>query len=400
MEHNQPFSCNKRSYVYTPCILKSACIFTSKSVAALLVIFSMAKRFLLLFTLLTLLFLPNLGWAQQIAAPKYSNEFLNMGVGARALGMGGVQSAIVRDATAGFWNPAGLIGLPKRHNAVYMHSELFAGIIKNDYGAYATNLDSTSALAFSVIRVGVDDIADTRRLQNEYGAIQYNNIEFFSVADYAFLASYARKSNLLQGLTLGANAKIIYRNVGQFATAWGFGIDAGAQLRRGPWQVGLMAKDITTTFTAWQLNADELEDIYAQEEGDSFTTNSIEVTLPRVIVGVGRSFHFFDRFSAVVATDLDVTFDGKRNTLLASDVVSIDPRVGLEIGYAKAVFVRGGINTIQKIENLDGQGSWKAQPNFGIGVATHGLMLDLALSKVADNSQVSSVIVSIAYSFD
>ncbi|WP_241499093.1 hypothetical protein [Rufibacter ruber] len=359
----------------------------------------MAKRFLLAFPLLFFLFFTRSGQAQEISAPKYSNEFLNIGVGARALGMGGVQSAIVRDATAGFWNPAGLVGLPKRHNVSYMHSELFAGIIKNDFGSYATNLDSTSALAFSVIRSGVDDIADTRRLQNEYGAIQYDSIEFFSVADYAFLASYARRSNWLPGLTLGANAKIIYRNVGDFASAWGFGLDAGAQLRRGNWQFGVMAKDITTTFTAWKLNPDELESTYLQE-ANSFNTNSIEVTLPRLILGAGRSFQMTDRFSATVATDLDITFDGKRNTLLATGVVSVDPRVGFELGYSNTVFLRGGINNIQQFENLDGKGSWKVQPNFGVGVATHGLLLDLALSKVADNSQASSLIVSVAYSFD
>ncbi|ALI99851.1 putative type IX sorting system protein PorV2 [Rufibacter tibetensis] len=359
----------------------------------------MVKNLLLFLSLLILFFLSGIAQAQNISAPKYSNEFLNIGVGARALGMGGVQSAIVRDATAGFWNPAGLVGLPKRHNAVYMHSELFAGIIKNDYGSYATNLDSTSALAFSVIRVGVDDIADTRRLQNEYGAIQYDSIEFFSVADYAFLASYARQSNLIPGLTLGANAKIIYRNVGKFANAWGFGIDAGAQLRRGNWQFGLVAKDITTTFTAWKLNPDELESTYLQEE-ESFNANSIEVTLPRLILGVGRSFQFAKRFSALVATDLEITTDGKRNTLLSTGVVSVDPKVGLEIGYANAVFLRGGFNNVQQIEDLNGKSSWKVQPNFGIGVATNGLQLDLALSKVSDNSQASSVIVSLAYSFD
>ncbi|WP_148041272.1 putative type IX sorting system protein PorV2 [Rufibacter immobilis] len=359
----------------------------------------MIKKFVpILFLLVSLLF-SDAVQAQDISAPKYSNEFLNIGVGARALGMGGVQSAIVRDATAGFWNPAGLVGMPKRHNAVYMHSELFAGIIKNDYAAYATNLDTASALAFSVIRVGVDDIADTRRLQNEYGAIQYDSIEFFSVADYAFQASYARRSNLIPGLTLGANAKIIYRNVGKFANAWGFGLDAGAQLRRGNWHFGLMAKDITTTFTAWKLNPDELEATYLQEE-NSFNANSIEVTLPRLILGVGRSFQFAKKFSALVATDLEVTTDGKRNTLISTGVVSVDPKIGVEVGYANAVYVRGGLNNVQKIEDLNGKSSWKPQPNFGVGVATHDLQLDLALSKVSDNSQVSSVIVSLAYSFD
>ncbi|MDX5435732.1 MAG: hypothetical protein LPK03_00955, partial [Pontibacter sp.] len=50
----------------------------------------------------------------QVSTPKYSNEFLNIGVGGRALGMGNVQSALATDATAGYWNPAGLLRLPSK----------------------------------------------------------------------------------------------------------------------------------------------------------------------------------------------------------------------------------------------------------------------------------------------
>ena len=42
---------------------------------------------------------------------KYSNEFLNIGAGARGLAMGSAQVASVEDGTAGYWNPAGLAGV-------------------------------------------------------------------------------------------------------------------------------------------------------------------------------------------------------------------------------------------------------------------------------------------------
>jgi hypothetical protein len=338
--------------------------------------------------------------AQGLTAPKYSNEFLSIGVGGRALGMGNVQSAIVKDATAGYWNPAGLLKMHNKHNVMLMHSELFAGIVKNDFGTYATPLDSASALAVSVIRMGVDDIADTRRLKNEYGYIQYDSIKYFSIADYAFLLSYARKSNLIEGLSLGANAKIIYRNVGDFANAWGFGIDAGAQLERNNWQFGLMGRDITTTFNAWSNNMDEVKLIQDADSANKLTENSIEVTLPRLIAGVGRNFQVTDKFKVLAAVDLDFTFDGKRNVLLGSDFVSIDPHAGLELGYNKVLFVRGGVNNLQKFKDVHGKESWKVQPNFGVGVAHSGLTLDLALSRIADSSNLSSVIVSLGYVFN
>ena len=353
-----------------------------------------------------LLFLSWSAATAQVATPKYSNEFLNIGVGGRALGMGNVQAAVANDATAGYWNPAGLLRLQNRYNISLMHSELFAGIAKNDFASFAMPLDTNSALAVSVIRLGVDDIADTRRLQNEYGYIQYDSIRFFSVADYAMLLSYARRSNLVQGLMLGATAKIIYRNVGEFANAYGFGVDVGAQLQRGNWQFGLMAKDITTTFTAWTHNVEELEEAYLQT-GNDLPESTAELTLPRVVLGVGRSFRFNDKLSALVAADLDFTFDGKRNVWLKSDLVSVDPHVGLELAYASTVFVRGGINNYQETRDFDGGSTKRLQPNFGVGVRTSGLSLDLALSRVNNNennsvggANTSSVIVSLAYAFD
>ncbi|MBC5994623.1 putative type IX sorting system protein PorV2 [Pontibacter cellulosilyticus] len=341
----------------------------------------------------------------QVSTPKYSNEFLNIGVGARALGMGNVQAAIADDATAGYWNPAGLLNLKYKYNIALMHSELFAGIAKNDYGSFAMPLDSNSALGVSIIRVGVDDIADTRRLQNEYGYIQYDSIRFFSVADYAMLLSYARRSNLIEGLQLGASAKLIYRNVGEFANAYGFGIDAGAQLQRGSWQFGVMAKDITTTFTAWTHNVEELEEAY-QQTGNDLPESSAELTLPRLVLGVGKSFEINDKFSALVATDIDFTFDGKRNVLIKSDLMSVDPHIGMELVYANAVFVRGGFNNYQQTKNFDGSMNKRMQPNFGVGFKSHGLNLDLALSRVngkesnaVSSGGISSVIISFGYAF-
>ncbi len=356
---------------------------------------------LLRLILLSLFFNPAAAWSQ-ISAPKYSNEFLNIGVGARALAMGNVQVSFADDATAGYWNPAGLLRLPQKHNVSLMHSELFAGIVKNDFAAFATPLDTSSALGFSITRSGVDDIADTRRLKNhEYGYYQYDSIRFFSVADYAFLISYARKSKLIKGLQLGANAKIIYRNVGAFANAWGFGLDAGAQLQRQDWQFGFMARDITTTFNAWTHDPEEVR--YSQLLVDSSATlpkNTIEITLPRFIFGVARTITLPKNFNLLVAADFDFTFDGPRNVLVKSAVFSIDPKLAFELNYNRLVFLRAGMNNWQQIKEFNNQETWRFQPNFGVGIATNGLHVDLALSKVADNAEVSSIIVSLGYAFD
>ncbi|QDA61397.1 putative type IX sorting system protein PorV2 [Hymenobacter jejuensis] len=336
--------------------------------------------------------------------PKYSNEFLNIGVGGRALGMGKVQVSLADDATAGYWNPAGLLGQKTKYDAVLMHSELFSGIVKNDYAAFSTPLDDKSAIGVSLVRLGVDDIADTRNLINEYGYIDYNKIQYFSIADYALLVSYARKIGNVEGLTIGGSGKIIYRNIGSFANAWGFGIDAGLRYNHAGWQFGLTARDVTTTFTAWTINSEKFQNTTLT--GDSIPTNSTEITLPRFVLGASRSVKLPGQFTALVAADLEMTTDGKRETPISTSLISIDPRAGLEVGYNNVVFLRGGISNFQKLKSFTGQKEWYAQPSFGVGVATNGLRLDMAFSRLAVGSiagqktgQANSIIVSLGYGF-
>jgi hypothetical protein len=335
----------------------------------------------------------------QTNTPKYSNEFMNLGAGARSLGMGKVQVSLATDATAGYWNPAALTNLSAKYDGVLMHSELFSGVVKNDYAAFAMPLDDKSVIGATLLRTGVDNIADTRLLINQYdGSIDYSRITYFSVADYALLLSYARKLGP-EGLSVGANAKLIYRNVGSYANAYGFGIDAGVQYNHGGWRLGLMARDITTTFNAWSVDADKFKASAAV--GDQIPVNSTELTLPRLVLGAGYQFKLPAQFTALVAADLEATTDGKRNTLVSASPVSVDPRLGLEVGYHNLVFLRGGMGNYQKIENFDRKQQWKGQYSLGAGVAFSGLRVDLALSRLAldATSNVNSLIVSLGYGF-
>jgi hypothetical protein len=373
--------------------------------------FSSATRGLFLLGATVALALP--AAAQSTKTPKYSNEFLNIGVGARALGMGKVQVSLADNATAGYWNPAGLVNQTHKYDGVLMHSELFAGVVKNDYAAFSMPLDDKSAIGVSLMRLGVDNIADTRNLINEYGYIDYSKIELFSVADYALLLSYSRKLSNVEGLSVGGNGKIIYRNIGKFAQGYGFGIDAGLQYNHKGWNLGLMARDITTTFTQWTINAEEYTKGINNTEAngpDAIPSNSSEITLPRLVLGAGRRFELPKQFSALVAVDLETTTDGQRNTPISTKALSVDPRIGVEFGYKDLVFLRGGAGNYQKIQNFSANSNgtydsdWKGQYSLGAGVAVSGLRVDLALSRLAveklgSASQTNSLVVSLGYGF-
>jgi len=156
---------------------------------------------------------------------KYSNEFLNIGVDAASFGMANAVTATTNDVNSGYWNPAGLVNLKDSQVSV-MHANYFANIATYNYIAAAMPIDSKSAVGFSIIRFGVDDILNTTQLIDDQGNIDFNRISLFSTADYAFTLSYAR--NLpLEGFSYGVNAKVIRRVIGDFAQAWGFGLMQG-----------------------------------------------------------------------------------------------------------------------------------------------------------------------------
>jgi hypothetical protein len=370
----------------------------------------MHKHILIFIFILSPLFL----FAQN-TTPKYSNEFLSIGVGARALSMANTQVAITDDVTAAYWNPAGLLNIEDKYQVSVMHAAYFGGIANYDYVGFSTAINEKNRMGISLIRFGIDDIPDTRFLIDDNGGINYDRIGSFSEASYAFLFSYAReleisyksKSKETQTkfthnlpLRLGANFKIIRRVAGEFANAWGFGLDIGVQTEIRKWKLGIMGRDITTTFNAWSFNEETFSEIFAAT-GNQIPVSSTELTLPRILLGVGRTVYDKNNFSVLVNFGLENTFDGKRNTLIKTNLVSISPSMGTEFAYKNKVFVRGGIGNFQQITDFDGSTATVLQPNFGLGVKIKGLVLDYALTNIGEQGDIPfSHVFSLRIAFD
>ena len=109
--------------------------------------------------------------ASPASATRFAGAFMADGGGARALGMGSAFVAVADDATAAFWNPAGLVNL-ERPQVIAMHSERFGDLVDRDYASYARPLGGSGtwaggALAFSVIHLAVDDIPFTSHLSDQ-----------------------------------------------------------------------------------------------------------------------------------------------------------------------------------------------------------------------------------------
>lgn len=323
----------------------------------------------------------------QAQTAKYSNEFLSLGVDARAMGMGNAVVSGVNDVTATYWNPAGLLGLDRKAQVGAMHAEYFAGIAKYDFGGFATRLKDSSVFGLSFIRFGVDDIQNTLFLYGNTGTglPDYDNISSFSVADYAFALSYARNLGV-KNLDFGANVKIIHRNYGTFAKAWGFGLDFGMQYKWKKWDFGLMARDVTSTFNAWSFNfTDEEKDILIITNNE-LPENGMEITLPSLNFGAGRTFELPKEFKIRVETNWKMTLDGKRNVLVRTNPISFDPNLGTEISWKDIVYVRAGVGNFQMVKNFEGKENLNLQPNIGVGLHYKALWIDYAFTDIGNAS--------------
>lgn len=309
---------------------------------------------------------------------------MNIGVDAAAFGMANAVTASTANVNSGYWNPAGLLLLEDNQLSL-MHASYFANIANYDYGAFAMPLDDRSAVAISLIRFGVDDILNTTQLIDEQGNIDYSRISLFSTADYGVTFSYARALPL-DGLNIGVNAKVIRRIIGDFASSWGFGLDLGIQFNKNDWYVGVMVRDITTTFNTWAIDEEKFAEIQGAVEGQNQELpETTEITIPKLNLGISRKFIFHYDYALLTEIDLNFRF-AQTNDIVSTSFTSFTPALGLEFGYIDMVFVRAGIGNFQNITQLDGSDSLGFQPNIGVGFKYKGIQIDYALTDLGDQS--------------
>ncbi len=336
------------------------------------------------FTLVLILLTSTLTIAQ--TTRKYSNEFLNIGVDAAALGMSNAVVARSNDVNSGYWNPAGLIHLEDNQLSL-MHSSYFANIANYDYVAFAMPLDDRSAFGVSLIRFAVDDILDTTQLIDDQGNVNFDRISLFSTADYGLTFSYARDIPI-EGLSYGVNAKIIRRIIGDFASSWGFGFDAAIQFEtNNNWKFGIIARDITTTVNAWSINEDEFTKVQNAIDGQNQELpETTEITIPKLQIGIAKSYRFHYDYTLDAELDLNVRFE-QNNDIISTSAASISPALGFEFGYLDLIYLRTGVGNFQNELQFDNvTEDLTFQPSFGVGFKYKGIQIDYAFTDIGDQS--------------
>ena len=276
--------------------------------------------------------------AQHIA--KYAGEFLSIGVGGRALGLGGAYTALANDVSAGYWNPAALarINYPE---IMLMHDERFGGMLNYDFAAAAIPYSNDATFGISVMRLGVDGIPNTRDAgldingkslfpyqYSDFERIDYSKVTYFNSADWAIYFTYAQKS--FNGFMYGINLKVIRRTMLDYSAS-GIGFDIGALY--SPAEnlfIAANVQDVTTTLVAW-------------------STGNNELISPTLKLGTAYFFDLFGgRFAPTI--DVDVRFENRQFASFANlGPVSFDPHAGLEFDFKKSIALRIGYNDVKQL---------------------------------------------------
>lgn len=273
----------------------------------------------------------------QTVIGKYAGEFMAIGVGGRSSGLGGASVAIANDVTAGYWNPAALSRIEYPQVGL-MHEEHFGSLVNYSYASVAVPYGQDMTFALSIIRLGVDDIPDTRNaLVDRNGNVIYDwengasidpdLVTYFSDQDWAFYLSFAKK--ISDNFSYGANLKVIRRDIAEYG-ATGFGFDIGALYSPfNKFFIGANIQDVTTTLIAWNTGRNEL-------------------VTPTAKIGMAYALDFLaGTFSPAV--DFDVRFENRQfASQFNVGAVSFDPHAGLEYNYNNLFAVRFGYSDVKQ----------------------------------------------------
>jgi len=302
--------------------------------------------------------------AAPAGATKYAAEFLKIPVGARAVGMGGAFGAVADDATAPFWNPAGMVYLPYKE-AFLQHAEQFGSLENHDFGSVVLPLkgndDRRSAFGVMFTRVGIDDIPITPRpgglvagrdfedtgrdgipLTRDPGEndgvwepgeqlrISADNLFLASSADMALGLSYARQRG--HHFAWGGNVKFVRQSLpdtipGEHVTSFGAGLDLGLiYMPNDAITFGSVLHDVTTTYLTW--------------------SNGVrEFVAPNLQTGVSINFFPGDGHALTWGTDLAWDFEGRKlDSEIKLGPLNADLRTGFEYWYRNTLALRSGLN--------------------------------------------------------
>jgi hypothetical protein len=281
-------------------------------------------------------------------------QFLKLGVGARAIALGGAFAAEATDVSALYWNPSGLANL--QGSAVQMAYTQYLADIDYNYAAFGTRLGNLGTLAASLIFLDSGEMEVRTSNQPE------GTGERFTVRDLALQLSFGRA--LTDRFSIGSTVKYIREQVWH-SSASAFAFDVGV-LFTTPYERLRLGASIANFGPKMQMDGRDIlfsQDPGQEQEGNVEVVNAAYLMdrhpLPLLFrVGVAWNAFSAGDHSLTVLSDASHPNDN-------SEYVN----VGAEYTFRNLLFLRGGYRNLFEV---DGEQSY----TFGGGLS---LRIDRAL---------------------
>ncbi len=253
-------------------------------------------------------------------------QFLQIPVGARAAAMAGAYISHTSDASALFWNPAGIVGVAS-NDVVFAHTEWWASV-KLNHAGYVHTTDDLGSFGVSMTVLSMDKMEITTELLPE------GTGQFFDAQDVMIGVSYARK--MTEDFSAGITAKYVGQRIWN-ETASGIAFDVGTQ-----YKIGFRDLTIAMSMTNFgsDLRYDGLDlnrkyDENTQQANNRLSPARLEADdypLPlHFQVGLSMTALSTDQFNVLLAADVTHPNDNDERV-----------NVGTEIRVFDQFFLRGG----------------------------------------------------------
>ena len=268
---------------------------------------------------------PNLGGQRAGTA---AAQFLKIGIGARALGMGESYVAVANDAEALYWNPAGISQF--REQTVFFAHTQWVVDIDLEYAGIVYHLDPSNSFGLAVTYLHTDEMKETTELQ------PFGTGRFFGYSDFLIAFSYAR--NMTDKFSFGLSLKYMQENIAELITR-GFLFDLGTYYRTGfeslrfAVAVSNLGPEIAPTgsFTYQNLRAEAVE------------VSSFQSSPPPIMFRLGIAAELIDAEQHVLTTSVQLNHpnDNEENI-----------NIGLEYWWQNTIALRAGYKTARIEEDF------------------------------------------------
>jgi hypothetical protein len=259
-------------------------------------------------------------------------EFLKIGVGPRATGMGSAFVAVSDDASAMYWNPAGIAGLDK-HEIMISHSRWIGDLDFNYVGA-VFHFDKIGNVGFSLTMLSVPEmVVRTEIFQDGTG-------ETFDAADLSAAITYAGMVG--KRFSVGGTVKFIQQRIWH-TKAQAFAIDLGTKYQTDFFGGLVIGATISNFGTDLQMSGRDLRTFVDPDPTSSGNNDQVPVNFETDKWNLPLNFQFGIAFRPI-------------NTRMNTVLIAIDAlhpssnyeslNVGMEYGFQERVFLRAGYESL------------------------------------------------------